>query len=118
TMGLMHLHDSEDTLHEHIAATTAPGDAVTVATNEEARELNARIQAVRLARGDLDHTRTVTGSDGLDIGTGDVIQARKNDNAIGVANRQTFAVQHVADDGTVYAVENGTGRKRQQTVRL
>ena len=118
SMGLVHLHDSEDALREHIAATATPGDAVTVATNEEARELNTRIQAARLERGELDHIRTVTGSDGLDIGAGDVIQARKNDTTIGVANRQTFTVQHVTDDGTVYAVENGTDRKRQQTVRL
>ncbi|MGO1628863.1 MAG: AAA family ATPase, partial [Microbacterium sp.] len=117
-MGLVHLHDSEDALRAHIAAATTPGDAVTVATNEEARELNARIQAARLERGVLDHTRTVTGSDGLDIGAGDVIQVRKNDSAIGVANRQTFTMQHVTDNGTVFAVENGTDRKRQQTVRL
>ncbi len=118
TMALVHLHDSEEALHEYIAATTALGDAITVATNEEARELNARIQTVRLGRGELDHTRTVTGSDGLDIGAGDVIQARKNDSTVGVANRQTFTVQHVTDDGTVYAADNSTDRKRQQTVRL
>lgn len=91
---------------------------MTVATNEEARELNARIQAARLERGELDHTHTVTGSDDLDFGAGDVIQTRKNDSTIGVANRQTFTVQHVTDDGTVYAVENGNDQRRQQTVRL
>ncbi|MBW1639024.1 AAA family ATPase [Microbacterium resistens] len=117
-MGLVHLHDSDDAMHERIAATAAPGDAVTVATNEDARELNARIQAGRLERGDLDHTRTITGSDGLDIGVGEVIQTRKNDSTIGVANRQTFTVQHVAEDGTVYAVENGNDRKHQQTITL
>ena len=117
-MGLVRLHDDDDALYEHIAANASPDDAVTVATNEEASELNARIQAARLDRGELDHIRTVTGSDGLDIGAGDVIQARKNDSSIGVANRQTFTVQHVTEDGTVYAVENGTDRKRQQTVRL
>lgn len=118
TMGLVHLHDSEESMHEQIAATATPGDAVTVETNEDARELNARIQAERLNRGELDHTRTITGSDGLDIGAGDVIQARKNDSAVGVANRQTFTVQHVSGGGTVYAVETGNDRKRQQTVRL
>lgn len=117
-MGLVHLHDDDDALYEHIAVTAAPGDAITVATNEDARELNARIQTARLERGELDHTRTVTSSDGLDIGVGDVIQARKNDNGLGVANRQTFTVQHVTDDGTVYAAENGNDRKRQQTVKL
>ncbi|HZK05624.1 MAG TPA: MobF family relaxase [Actinomycetaceae bacterium] len=117
-MGLIRLHDSEESLREHIAENATPGAAVTVATNEDARELNARIQAARLDSGALDDTRTVTGSDGLDIGAGDVIQTRKNDSTIGVANRQTFTVQQVTDDGAVYAVENGNERKRQQTVKL
>ncbi|MGO3234289.1 MAG: MobF family relaxase [Microbacterium sp.] len=117
-MGLVRLHDSEEIMREQIAATAASGDAVTVATNEDARELNARIQEMCLERGDLDHTRTITGSDGLDIGAGDVIQARKNDSTIGVANRQTFTVQHITDDGTVYAAENGNDRKHQQTIKL
>ena len=117
-MDLIRLHDSEESLREQIAENAATGDAVTVATNEDARALNARIQALRIERNELDHTRTVTGSDGLDIGAGDVIQTRKNDNLIGVANRQTFTVQHVTDDGTVYAVEDGNDRKRQQTVKL
>lgn len=117
-MGLIRLHDSEETMREQIAATAAPEDAVTVATNEDARALNARIQDGRLNRGDLDRTRTVTGSDGLDMGAGDAIQARKNDSTIGVANRQTFTVQHVSEDGTVYAVENGNDRKYRRTVRL
>ena len=117
-MALIQLHDDEEALREHIATTTHVGDAVTTSTNDDAKELNARIQAERLDRGEIDHTRTVTGSDGLDIGTGDVIQARKNDSALGVANRQTFTVQHVTDDGTVYAIENSDHRKRRQTVRL
>lgn len=118
TMGLICLHDSEEALREHIAEDAAPHAAVTLATNEEVRELNARIQALRLARGELDHARAVTGRDGLDIGVGDVIQAGKNASAIGVANRQAFTVQHVTDDGAVYAVGNGDERKRQQTVKL
>ena len=117
-MGLVELHESEKTLRERIAASAVPGDAITVATNAGARELNARIQTARLERGELDHTRTVTGNDGLNIGAGDVIQARKNDSTVGVANRQTLTVQHITDNGTVYAVENGDDRKRQQTVRL
>ena len=31
---------------------------------------------------------TTTGSDGLSIGAGDLIQTRKNDSDLGVANRQ------------------------------
>lgn len=35
-----------------------------------------------------------------------------------VANRQTWTVQDVGQDGTVWATENATGRQRQRTVRL
>ncbi len=35
---------------------------------------------------------TATGSDGLPIGAGDLIQTRKNDAALGVANRQQWVV--------------------------
>lgn len=118
TMRLIRLHDNDDALHDHIAREMHGGEAVTVATNEDAKELNARIQAARVERGQVDHARTVTGSDGLDIGAEDIIQTRKNHSELGVANRQTFTVQHVTDDGTVFAVENGTDRKRQRTVRL
>lgn len=117
-MGLVKLHDTTDTLQAHIAATSTTDNAVTVATNDEARELNAHIQAERLHRGEIDHTRTITGSDDLDIGAGDLIQARKNDSGLGIANRQTFTVQHKDDDGTLWAVDNGNDRKRQHTVRL
>ena len=52
----------------------------------------------------MDDTTTATGSDGLPIGRGDLIQTRKNDTALGVANRQQWIVQHVTEDGTVWAV--------------
>lgn len=48
-----------------------------------------------------------TGSNGLDIGAGDLIQTRKNNSVLQVANRQTWIVQHVEDDGTVWAKETG-----------
>ena len=61
---------------------------------------------------------TATGSDGLSIGRGDLIQTRKNDTDLGVANRQQWIVQHVESDGTVYAREVGSGRKNPRTVAL
>src|SRR5690606_8051870 len=72
----------------------------------------------RVRAGVVDDTRTTTGSDGLSIGRGDVIQTRRNDADVQVANRQTWTVQAVGDDGTVWATESGTGRRRQRTVRL
>ncbi len=61
---------------------------------------------------------TETGSDGLPIGAGDLIQTRKNDTALGVANRQQWIVQQVTDDGTLYAREVGSSRKNPRTITL
>jgi hypothetical protein len=101
-----------------IAETTDEGTAITVATNEEARELNERIRAQRVHHGRVDDACTVTGSDGLSIGAGDVIQTRKNDSRLQVANRQTWTVQRVDANGAIWAMEATSGRKRQRTVTL
>ena len=117
-LGLIRLHADEDMVREHIAAHRAEGAAITVATNDDARSLNERIREQRVQHGEVDDARTVTGSDGLSVGAGDVIQTRRNDSRLGVANRQTFTVQHVGGDGTVFAVENTNARKRRRTVTL
>ncbi|MFV0432875.1 MAG: MobF family relaxase [Leucobacter sp.] len=117
-LGLIKLHESDDDMQEAIAKTACLEDAITAATNDEARMLNERIRAVRVDRGEVDDVRTVFGSDGLPIGAGDVIQTRRNESALGVANRQTWTVQHVGDDGALSVVETVNGRKQQRTVTL
>lgn len=119
-LGLIQLHASTDAVQEAIAQTALDGATVTIttATNDEARELNARIRTERVQRGDVEDTRTVTGSDGLAIGAGDVIQTRKNDSRLQVANRQTWTVQHVGEDNTVWVREAGSGHKYQRTIAL
>ncbi|HUG49510.1 MAG TPA: MobF family relaxase [Terrimesophilobacter sp.] len=117
-LGLVVLHESTEAVQETIARDTHDGDAITVATNDEARELNARIRDERVRVGMVDDARTTTGRDGLPIGRGDVIQTRNNDSDVQVANRQTWTVQEVGSDGTVWAKENATSQKRQRTVRL
>lgn len=117
-LGLIQLHADADELHEHIATQPGEGQAVTVATNDEATRLNARIRDERVRAGTVNDSATTTGSDGLPVGRGDLIQTRKNDTALGVANRQQWIVQHVEDDGTVWAVEADNGRKREHSVRL
>ncbi|MCT3012274.1 TrwC relaxase, partial [Propionibacterium freudenreichii] len=117
-MGLVTLHADDEHAREHIAENTRDGEAITVATNDEAAALNERIRTGRIERGEVDDAVTATGSDGLPIGRGDVIQTRKNDTALGVANRQQWVVQQVTDDGTVYAREVGSGRKNPRTVTL
>lgn len=117
-LGLVVLHESTEEVQEAIARDARDGDAITAATNDEARELNERIRETRVRAGLVDDHRTTTGSEGLSIGAGDVIQTRQNDSDVRVANRQTWTVQSVGSDGTVWAKENGTGRKQRRTVRL
>lgn len=117
-LGLVMVHETAKDAQDSIAHTARAGDAITVATNDEARELNVRIREERVRAGVVDDARTVAGNDGLSFGRGDVIQTRRNDADVQVANRQTWTVQDVGEDGTVWAVENGTDRKRQRSVRL
>ncbi|TAM70742.1 MAG: TrwC relaxase [Microbacteriaceae bacterium] len=117
-LGLVMLHESVEDMQETIAHSARDGDAITVATNDEAQQLNARIRDERVRAGVVDDRGTVTGSDGLSIGRGDVIQTRQNDADVQVANRQTWTVQSVGGDGTVWAKEAGSGRKRHRTVHL
>ncbi|WP_263971101.1 ATP-dependent DNA helicase [Pseudoclavibacter sp. CFCC 11306] len=117
-MGLVTVHADEDTAREHITTHAQDDEAITVATNDEAAEMNERIRTGRVQRGEVDDTMTATGSDGLSIGAGDLIQTRRNDSDVGVANRQQWIVQHVKNDGTVYAREVGSGRTNPHTVTL
>ena len=77
--------------------------AVTVATNDDARAVNQAVRDLRVAAGAVDDTRTTIGMDGQRIGAGDRIVTRRNDTSRDVANRETWTVQAVTDDGTVLA---------------
>ncbi len=118
SLGLVRIHASSDDAREHIAQHRQDGEAVTVTSNDEARTINAGIRDERVARGEVDDQRTVSGSDDLPIGAGDLIQTRKNNTALGVANRQQWIVQHVEQDGSLNVREAQDGRKRKRTVRL
>lgn len=123
-LGLIQLHATAEQAHEQIAdATNSAIDggtsvAATVATNDEARDLNERVRQLRIASGSVDDTTTGTGRDGLPIGVDDVIATRKNDSTLGVANRQIWTVQQVGTDGTLTVVEAANARKHQRSVTL
>ncbi|KRC60937.1 hypothetical protein ASE14_08245 [Agromyces sp. Root81] len=116
-LGLIVMHESPDALNDVLARKWRHGDAITVATNDEVRELNARIRDERVRAGVVDDGCIATGNDGQGIGCGDVIQTRQNDSLVRVANRQTWIVQSVSDDGVVWAKEH-TPSRRQRIVRL
>ncbi|ECH9476797.1 TrwC relaxase, partial [Salmonella enterica subsp. enterica] len=117
-LGLVTLHEDEDEARDQITNDARQGEAITVATNDEAAALNERIRAGRIERGEVDDTVTAVGSDGLAMGAGDLIQTRKNDTTLGVANRQQWIVRQVTEDGTVYIREVGNDRKHLRTVAL
>lgn len=117
-LGLIHLHADGDELREHLAKNTRMGEAITVASNEDAAQVNDRIRAERVTRGVVDDTTTTTGSDGLSIGAGDLIQTRRNDTALGVVNRQQWIVQRIDADGSAWVREANDARKREHTRHL
>lgn len=117
-LGLIRLHAHGDELPEYIARNARDGETITVASNDDARRLNERIREERIARGLVDDAATTTGNDGLSIGAGDLIQTRRNDAALGVANRQQWIVQHVESDGSVWVRDAHDERKREHTRHL
>lgn len=111
TLGLIQLHPDADAMRAAIAASQVDGAAITTATNEEARELNTVIRADRIRAGLVDDTRTTIGADGLAIGAGDVIQTRRNDPHLAVANRQTWTVQQVDRNGGLWVRGSSDGQQ-------
>lgn len=117
-LGLVRLHEDAEALRAAVAAQRIDGAAITAATNDEARELNTLIREDRVRAGAVDDARTIDGADGLSIGAGDLIQTRRNDSEAGVANRQTWIVQHVSGDGSLWVRDAASQRKQQRTVHL
>ncbi|WP_312855050.1 MobF family relaxase [Agromyces agglutinans] len=116
-LGLVAIHESPDAQLEALAREWREGCTITVATNDAARELNARIREERVRAGDVDDGRTVMGRDALSIGRGDVVQTRRNDSGLRVANRQVWVVQSVGEDGAVWVTERAGGH-RPRSIRL
>jgi exodeoxyribonuclease V alpha subunit len=75
--------------------------AVTVATNADACELNQAVRGRRVAAGEVDDNAVASGMDGARIGAGDRVVTRRNDNTLAVANRQSWTVSAVGDDGSL-----------------
>lgn len=84
-------------------ATQGKALTVTVATNADAQVLNEAVRDLRVQAGAVDNSQTATGMDGVRIGAGDRIVTRQNNTARDVANRETWTVDAVTDDGTVLA---------------
>lgn len=117
-LGLITLHKDVEELHGHLVASRRDGETITVASNEEATRLNEQIRDARTRQGLVDNTNTTTGSEGLSIGRGDLIQTRKNRSDLGVANRQQWIVQQVKADGSLWVRDANSSRKREHSIHL
>ena len=113
--GQVRVHASEADRHAALAELVAAehlaeGDvAVVVDTREQAAALNAAIRDRLVTAGMVDDTTTATGRDGQAVSVGDTVATRRNDHALGVANRDTWTVTGVHPDGSLTVHPAGAG---------
>ncbi|SNR66385.1 AAA domain-containing protein [Blastococcus mobilis] len=105
--GQVRLHADAAALREALAALAAElhrrGEqtAIVVDTREQAAELGAAIRERLVADGRVDDTRVAVTGTGQRIGAGDRIATRRNDRAMGVANRDIWTVTAVSPSGAL-----------------
>ncbi|MGY1672455.1 MobF family relaxase [Geodermatophilus sp. SYSU D00710] len=108
--GQVRLHADEAALREALAALAAEhhcrGEqtAIVVDTREQAGELGAAIRERRVADGLVVDVRVAVTGAGQRIGAGDRIATRRNDRALGVANRDVWTVTAVGSSGALAVV--------------
>jgi hypothetical protein len=114
TGGHVQRHVDEDSLLEAVAAEvvaswgTPMAAAVTVATNDTARQLSEQIRRGLVDVGLVKDDRVAFGRQGERLGVGDRVTSRANDHGLGVENRQVFSVEAVTRDGGL-RVRDGDG---------
>ncbi|WP_091372212.1 MobF family relaxase [Geodermatophilus sp. DSM 45219] len=103
--GQIRLHPDAAALQQALATATAAHHresqrvAVVVDTREQAAEAGAAIRDWLVADGCVDDAQVAVTGAGQRIGAGDRIATRRNDRTLGVANRDTWTVAAVHDDG-------------------
>ena len=107
--GLIVIHPSEVERTAGLAEAGAAGDLVIADRREQVTDLNAAIRDQRTS--DRQSEWAVTTATGERIGLGDRVATRRNDPRLQVANRQTWTVTGIGDDGSLTL--HGHGRDRQ-----
>jgi conjugative relaxase-like TrwC/TraI family protein len=108
--GQLVIHTSEVERNVALAGAGAVGDLVIADTREQVADLNAAIRDHRAADR-ASYGRTVATAGGERIGLGDRVATRRNDPDLQVANRQTWTVTGIAEDGSLLL--HGHGRDRE-----
>jgi exodeoxyribonuclease V alpha subunit len=103
---IIHASDVERTAA--LAEAGSTGDLIIADRREHVADLNAAIRDRRHSR---EGGPVVTTASGEQLGVGDRVATRRNDPDLQVANRQTWTVSAVRDDGGL--VLHGRGRDRQ-----
>lgn len=95
-------------------AGTAGGTLLIAKTRAEVDLLNQMVRDHRVATGEVNDAACVHSLNGGRIGAGDTVATRLNDHQLDVANRDTWTVAAVADDGSVTLTGRGdrTGATR------
>lgn len=107
--GQVVIHASEVERTATLADIGAAGDLVLADTREHVADLNAAVQDHR--QHDQNTRGELTTAGGDRIGVGDRVATRRNDPDLQVANRQTWTVKRIGEDGSLLL--NGRGRDRE-----
>lgn len=106
--GQVVIHPSDIERDLALAQAGASGDLVVADTREQVARLNAAIRDQRQVT--AESTVSMTTSRGERIGIGDRVATRRNHHDLGVANRQTWTVTGISNDGRLTL--RGRGRDR------
>ena len=88
----------------------ATGALVVADTREQVADLNQAIRERHVTAGRVDDSRVLVTHGGERIGVGDRVATRRNDHDLNVANRDTWTVTGIAEDGTMQ-LAGGHGRR-------
>ncbi len=110
--GQVVIHASEVERTVVLSDAGSAGQLVIADTREQVAELNAAIREHRHATQSVTYSeQVVTTARGEHIGLGDHVATRRNDRELQVANRQTWTVAEIGQDGSL--VLRGHGRDRE-----
>ena len=114
--GQIVVHSDEVSRTAALADDAAATGALVVAdTREQVADLNQAIRERLVTAGQVDDSRVLVTDSGERIGVGDRVATRRNDYHLGVANRDTWIVTGVRDDGAMRLV--GTAGTRELPLR-
>ena len=110
--GQVVLHGDEASRTTALAVEAAATGALVVAdTREQVADLNQAIREQRITAGKVDDTHVTATNSGERIGVGDKVSTRRNDYDLNVANRDTWTVTGLGDNGILHLA--GTSGRRE-----